>query len=1586
MRKKQSASQLNPPPEPRPPIFTKTRIALYLVLLALLALFIVLNILKMQQSISEPTAAIASEIFEAQVDGQDEVITVEAIPPEDFVPNQLLVKIKQNRRNTVRSGKPTDTGLASLNSLNKEFGVTKLERLAKPGKNSDTGAEIFGWYLINFTPKGPQKAISVIGEYNPARDELQKVIAKFKTDPNIEAAEPNHIVHTTLTPNDPYFNSTGSLSMSYPDLWGMKKINAEAAWDQSTGSASIIVADIDTGVDRNHPDLVGNMWVNTEEIPNNGVDDDNNGYIDDYYGWDYANDDNDPMDDHGHGTHTVGTIAAVGNNALGVVGVNWNAKIMALKFLSAGGSGDLAAGIRALQYAADMGARISSNSWGCDCANSAMDDAVKYEHDRGMVTVVAAGNDNADAIDFSPADSDYSVTVAASDPTDLKASFSNWGEKIDVAAPGVYILSTRASVNGMCDASRTIGSIYCVVSGTSMATPHVAGLAALLLSKNPSLSNEEVRQIIRGSTDDLGASGKDRDYGYGRINANNALLLSNTHPLTPVITSPSSRTQMSEIFQITGSVPGPNFKNYKLELGIGRQPTSWILIVNSTTQVINGVLGTFNPNQVPDGHNILRLTATDTNNKDYQFQVHDLDVDNVDAVISSPNRLITVGNIKILGTALSKNGVAFSKYNLDWGFGTSPTSWSTSGITLNNGGLQPVSDNQLGTWDTTTLTPNQIYSLRLTVNSVLSNETTFTTVTLDTDVLDGWPKIIDQDPVGGGDFSKSLPAIADLDGDGTKEIIVGVKNKVYVFRKDGTNFPGFPALTLSEFLYAGAINVEDLDGDGKKEIVAQYFNTNLSLDGESNAYINVYRFDGTMMPGWPKKGRFVWYFNSPTIADLNGDGKKEIVALEDWMMGSPTIGYLYILHAYGPTGIEIPPFPKLVNFSKSNTFPTFTSFSIADMDKDGKPEMAMGFDNRIYLLDNIGNITPGWPYTTADQATTIGPLPVKVSNNLAFGDINGDGNLELLAFGEAQAQCPTCPARWFAFNKNGNLLPGFPKKVSKDNGTRDDYIWYLTQPFRSPLLADLNGDGKDEIIAGFNKLFTYDYSTDSFKVINTITIIASTVLSDVDGDNKLEYVLAKSESNSLESVNSFNDDGTRYWTKNGVPQFLRPLLVSDLDNDGNMELLGYNIRPSDVVEPGLLVLWSIPSSGSPAKYEWPMMGHDPARTGRLIVGNNSFGDTSPPTVLISYPVNSSVVQNIVSIDALASDNVGVSSVEFYIDDALVFTDTSSPYSYSWDTLIESNGLHEIVAVANDAAGNAAISPSVLVSVNNGDSTPPSAPSNLQVVDLASSYVTLAWSASVDNIGVQEYWIIRNGVTIGSSTSTLFTDYSVSPSTAYSYQVVAVDTSGNPSAGSNVAFVNTPAAPDTQPPSAPSNLRLSSVSSTQVNILWNPSSDNVGVVGYKVFRGGVLIATVGSTSYGDGTVSPDSSYQYQVSSYDGAGLESPRSNTLSVTTPPVTPVLLPGTVAGKVSASITGAGISGAKITIKNPSLTGKKSVVATASANSQGDYAVVLPPGAYTIESSASGYVAKSGQITIQSNVVLIQNFLLDPQVRGKPR
>ena len=323
----------------------------------------------------------------------------------------------------------------------------------------------------------------------------EEALRRFSRDPSIEYVEPNYEITLDAIPNDPRF----------PELYGMRNtgqtggtsgadIKATSAWDVFTGDPNIKIGIIDTGVDYNHPDLAANVWTNPGEIPGNGIDDDANGYVDDVHGYDFVNNDGDPFDDNGHGSHCAGTIAGVGDNNIGVTGVNWHAKVVGIKFLSGSGSGSTAGAISGVQYAIAIGCKLTSNSWGGGGFSQALLDVINQAGAAGQLFVAASGNSSANT-DTSPHypsayDSPYIISVAATDHNDNLASFSNYGATtVDIAAPGVSILSCQP------------GGGYQLLSGTSMATPHVAGVVGLAMGRFPSATNLFIKQLILNSAD-----------------------------------------------------------------------------------------------------------------------------------------------------------------------------------------------------------------------------------------------------------------------------------------------------------------------------------------------------------------------------------------------------------------------------------------------------------------------------------------------------------------------------------------------------------------------------------------------------------------------------------------------------------------------------------------------------------------------------------------------------------------------------------------------------------------------------------------------------------------------------------------------------------------------------------------------------------------------------------------------------------------------------------------------------------------------------------------------------------------------------
>ncbi|WP_293147440.1 S8 family serine peptidase [Microcoleus sp. bin48.metabat.b7b8b9.023] len=420
----------------------------------------------------------------------------------NFNPNRVIVKLK-----------PTANS-SEITSLQAEIGVTNV------AKASQLGIDI--WQI----PSG----------------KVEQTISAYKNDPRIEYIEPDYIITlediqktspaqeklATITPQATTPNDPG-----YSQLWGLNNtgqsggtadadIDAPEAWDIQKGNPNLVIGVIDTGVDYNHPDLVGNIWTNPGEIAGDGIDNDNNGYIDDTRGWDFAYNDNNPMDVQGHGTHVSGTIAGKGNNSVGVTGVAWNAKIMPLKFLNDSGSGDTSNAILAINYATAKGVKLTNNSWGGGGYSQALSDAINTAGQQGALFIAAAGNSaqNTDITPAYPASYNLSniISVASTTRTDGLSYFSNYGATtVDLGAPGSDIYST------------TPGGNYATYSGTSMASPHVTGAAALLWSQNPTWTAQQVKDKLLQTTDPISAlNGK--TVSGGRLNINNALAASTPAP------------------------------------------------------------------------------------------------------------------------------------------------------------------------------------------------------------------------------------------------------------------------------------------------------------------------------------------------------------------------------------------------------------------------------------------------------------------------------------------------------------------------------------------------------------------------------------------------------------------------------------------------------------------------------------------------------------------------------------------------------------------------------------------------------------------------------------------------------------------------------------------------------------------------------------------------------------------------------------------------------------------------------------------------------------------------------------------------
>ena len=492
------------------------------------------------ESIAQKQEAVAPEVPESRR------------PPEPtYVPGEVIVKLKDGQTNGVRlfsqQGLPAAGGHeAALLRLQVEYGLSNEGPVFRRVQRA---LEYQG--LTDGQVQGTIGVASVVGPVASARRatnldllrfyllktdrDVRAVCAELRDDPDVEYAQPNYIYERCTEPNDPEF----------PDQYAHQLIQMSDAWDISTGSHDIVVAVLDTGVDVNHPDLKDNIWVNEDEIPDNDLDDDNNGYIDDVNGWNFGDENNDVKPEGGdwfgiagHGTQVSGVIAAMGDNGEGVCGINWYGSIMVLRLSLEITSAEVAA---ALDYAAANGAHVANMSFSSDDFGPEGDPIVKTAIDnafaQGVLLVASAGNDDT-AQPHYPAAYYNVMAVASTNGEDIKTGHSSFGHWVDITAPGTDIVTTD------------LDNEYIATAGTSFSAPYVGAVGALVLAHRPQLTHVEVRAILENTTDPVYYGDLDPNHGYvgtGRVNAYQALLAADRrNPLGEIIEPMPQQTFASD--------------------------------------------------------------------------------------------------------------------------------------------------------------------------------------------------------------------------------------------------------------------------------------------------------------------------------------------------------------------------------------------------------------------------------------------------------------------------------------------------------------------------------------------------------------------------------------------------------------------------------------------------------------------------------------------------------------------------------------------------------------------------------------------------------------------------------------------------------------------------------------------------------------------------------------------------------------------------------------------------------------------------------------------------------------------------------
>ena len=952
----------------------------------------------------------------------------------EITPGELLIRLTPDAAADVERLQAN----APISILHVQYKVESLHPLfpylARPSLNPNLKRT----YLLRFAPDAP----------------LEDLRAVYEQSPLIEAVEYNYLRPTLadpVIPNDPM----------YPEQWNLPLMKLPQAWAIEKGNRNVVIAIIDSGIDYRHDDLAPKAWINPGEVPENGLDDDGNGYIDDVYGWDftdapnlqaegdYLEGDNEPIDESGHGTHVAGIAGALPDNGIGVAGVAWECPLMAIRAgLSLGGSSrmqddDSAA---AIVYAVDNGASVINMSWGSERRSFVIQDAIDYAYARGAVLVAAAGNSQKPATIF-PAAYRKVIAVASTEQNQQRFYQSNFGASVDIGAPGNVILSTQ------------IDNRYRLLTGTSMASPHVAGVAALILAKRPALTHEEVRHILMSTADPVYQEDSDaldeKFVGAGTVNAERALFASGA--LQARILAPETNSGGADSITVVGTAGGYKFHAWQLSYGASTVPTEFTPFTqSSSTQKIGETLAVWDTTTVPEGIYTVRLTATATDGQ----QLHDQVVLSVDR---TPPQIISLTATDTL-------------------YGERPLTiftWATDDVTQNTlyyrrkGSLAPFAP-----IETTDLGVEQFLFLGLergTYQFYVEAENTTNLKTREdnggafytADVVAGYIS-----PSGFAEKFLDIPPLhiasgtTDFDRDGQLEIVGSPLSSETLTDTElqAAILAVYERLPSGRYELAHTLEsveglsnlekfvtwtVDDTDNDGLLEVLAT---------DDARTFL----IESLEPRGYPT--RIIWetpFLSGGTIADLDGDGQKEIIGADN------NNDRLLIFEYDGATSTYVERAVLVNESAGSNVFSQ--NFAINDFDGDGSVELV--------AADSEGDL---FVYESTSIRNTFRlewqmQLPLEDITQLTAGDLTGDGMPEFVVGGLLSLpDNPSGPLIWkfFVFT---HTLNGY---AVLSDGTRNATV--AIAPHRrngnSLAIADVEGNGHNRlVIAAYPNLYVMQW-------------------------------------------------------------------------------------------------------------------------------------------------------------------------------------------------------------------------------------------------------------------------------------------------------------------------------------------------------------------------------------------------------------------------------------------------------------------------------------------------------------------------------
>lgn len=934
-------------------------------------------------------------------------------------------------------------------------------------------------YDINYLAKGLGRGDEVLGRIvkvqfseNVAEANLNSILS---LDPDIEYIQLSSTYQLDFVPNDSLLSQQ----------WALEKIKAFDAWDITQGLKSVIVAVIDMGMDYNHIDLKNNIFQNNGEIGidnfgrdkrYNGVDDDNNGFIDDYRGWDFTDRvgfpfdstsgdylgwDNDPYDDSksslasGHGTQVGGVIAAESNNLFGISGAAPNVTLLNIRSFDPSGDGEEDDAAAAILYAIRMGAEVINMSWGDYSFSFVLRDVIRYAYSQNVILVASAGNQNSSQQHY-PSGYSEVISVSGSTQEDFIAGF-NWGPTIDLVAPGVSILTTD------------LNSKYSLKAGTSFSAPFVSATAALIMSLQ-NFNNEEVKQIIKSTTDDIGESGWDIKTGAGRLNMERALrvlapsIIKFDFPLMDFATN-------KDTIPIIATILSANFINYRLEIGEGIEPMDWTqLIENGLSQFASKEIYNLNISNYTEGRYTLRLIINSNNGRTLEERVIFHIVRTAPKVVEVGLGSIYFGDRSTVAGEFYTNQLSVMKMYFRR-VGESNFSFvSLDGFDTNNlfvkqfhYGFIPKDLVQPSTNYEVYFEAENLAGLKTAVVDSANGNNYFQIRTEDFPSLTNYNEMPFWMPLGNM-FDEPVSFLSDNYDEIICQILYESPISYFgLYKLEGDSFIKVDSLD-SKFPRAFG----DFNNNGKKDLIS-YKMPDVIIDEQQT--VNIFNLTEKYKNPAPDNVVFV--------DDLDNDGTFEIISQKDFTSYQirkikSTLDVDTSKIIFYKSYIDTLDSDK---FSASNNY-VYNNLLVIDSDNDGKKEIwfvdADG-DLISYTIQNLNNIVKG------DSLKVIGLTTLK-NNILSSGDYNGDGKKDFAILYETNSIAPSFLLLIVSFENHQPQI--LMQKVFLDQSAEYRGGLSFSNIYQSLRFVDVDNDEKDELLLSiFPSAYLFKHQNDKDNII-----------------------------------------------------------------------------------------------------------------------------------------------------------------------------------------------------------------------------------------------------------------------------------------------------------------------------------------------------------------------------------------------------------------------------------------------------------------------------------------------------------------------